>query len=478
MNINESSIVSLAPNAAAAKNGHALYAKNKFSQMQISPDQDLIWAECAGSGKNPYYCSADYIDEHNPVFRCTCPSRQFPCKHALGLLYLYSNAPTQFVEHPVPDDIAAKRGKMEMRAEKKKADAASAKSADKPKKINATTVRKRIDQQLLGLDIADTLLNSIVHSGLAALDGQLIDAYQAQIKELGNYNINGIQTAFNHLIVAITHIEADDYTIAIDQVNYIATLLKKSRTHLTAWHAEPTQSPDVSSAIEEQIGRTWKINELAELQQFEENASLIQLSFNVFDHTARKEFVDEGLWLNLNTGRIFTTLNYRPYRAAKYIQQTNSTAEIHTLDTLYIYPGDVNPRIRWEDQECKTRAAEPNDYTRTLTHAATDYAELIKSVKNSIKNPLADKYPVALIAFHRAALVDDTPVLMDQKGTTLVVKDLKNSEQTTTLLANLLPKTVDNTALVVRCHTDLASATFAVQVLAIVHTDGIIRLIY
>ena len=28
------------------------------------------------------------IDSTGPAYKCSCPSRKFPCKHALGLLFL------------------------------------------------------------------------------------------------------------------------------------------------------------------------------------------------------------------------------------------------------------------------------------------------------------------------------------------------------------------------------------------------------
>lgn len=478
MNINETDIISLAPNASANTNGRALYTKNKFSNARISPDKDLIWAECAGSGKNPYYCSADYVDESSPVFRCSCPSRQFPCKHAIGLLYFYSNDASKFTQAGIPDDIAEKRGKIEKRAQKKKEETTVAKIATKPKKINATTVIKRTDKQLEGLTIADALLNTLVHSGLSAMDGKLITAYKTQIKELGNYNINGIQTAFNHLIMEVQVVNNDDYTKAIDHINVIATLLKKSRTYLNECKDEPTKTPEITSTIEEQIGRAWKLNELAELQQYEENCEIIQLSFNCFDHFARKEFVDEGIWLNLASGKLFTTLNYRPYRAAKYIQQDNSDNRVHQLSTLYMYPGDLNPRIRWEDTECKHRDATAQDFKQILQHAHKDYDALIKQIKNSIKNPLADKYPVALIQMGDLQLQGQVPVITDQQGATLVIQDLPEHAPSTTIFKNIMPATEPESALLVRFHNDLTQGLLAAQVLAIVRANSIIRLIY
>lgn len=85
--ITEQQILALAPNAAAASNGKKISQKGGFVKLERSGDDTLYMGECTGSGKNNYITSADYIDENNPVFRCSCPSRQFPCKHSLGLMY-------------------------------------------------------------------------------------------------------------------------------------------------------------------------------------------------------------------------------------------------------------------------------------------------------------------------------------------------------------------------------------------------------
>ncbi|KOV25921.1 SWIM zinc finger domain protein [Streptomyces sp. XY413] len=42
---------------------------------------------CKGSGSNPY---RTVVDLTGPAYKCSCPSRKFPCKHALGLLLLWS----------------------------------------------------------------------------------------------------------------------------------------------------------------------------------------------------------------------------------------------------------------------------------------------------------------------------------------------------------------------------------------------------
>ncbi|KJY20213.1 SWIM zinc finger domain protein [Streptomyces sp. NRRL S-104] len=46
-----------------------------------------MWGLCKGSGSNPY---RTVVDLTGPAYKCSCPSRKFPCKHALGLLLLWS----------------------------------------------------------------------------------------------------------------------------------------------------------------------------------------------------------------------------------------------------------------------------------------------------------------------------------------------------------------------------------------------------
>lgn len=85
--ITEQQILALAPNATAASNGRKISQNGGFIRLEQAPDDTFYLGECTGSGKNNYITTADFQDENASVFRCTCPSRQFPCKHSLGLLY-------------------------------------------------------------------------------------------------------------------------------------------------------------------------------------------------------------------------------------------------------------------------------------------------------------------------------------------------------------------------------------------------------
>ena len=478
--VTQQKIEELAPNAEAAKKGRDLQKKGKFTNLKINAEKNLIWGECAGSGKNPYYCSADYIDSHNPVFRCNCPSRQFPCKHAIGLLYCFEADKSQFSEGEVPEDITTKREKIEKRQEKKTQEKESIKEkAEKPKKVNRVAFVKKVDTQLIGIDTAQKLLRDIVSTGLSSIDAKLRTTLRTQIKELGNYYIGGIQTAFNNLLLSLEEVEEEEYTEVVNNLNYLSALLKKASEYLKARKENPEGLPELSSAIEEQIGYVWKLVELMQYGLYEENASLVQLSFNSYDNEARKEYVDEGLWLNLTTGKIFKTMNYRPYKAAKYIKEENTMFGVLQLKDLYIYPGDTNPRIRWEADSITEHPLQKTDLTTIKQWASTQFADTIKSVKNTIKNPLMDKHPVVLLALHKAYRVGEDLVVEDANGFAITLKDIgEGAVSPTGNLKAFLPSNAEGLTLTAMMHNDVASGLLSAQPMSLITPDKIIRLLY
>jgi len=478
MNVKIKEVELLAPNAEAAKHGLELSKKN-LSNLSKSADGTLIFGECAGSGKNPYYCSADFLDENAPVFRCNCPSRQLPCKHVLGLLFAYAGGQI-FKEAAIPEDIISKRAKIEKRQEKKEQEKEEAKitanEAPKDSKARLSALVKKTDAQLSGVEMAEKLIRSIVQTGLSSVDAQAKRTFSEQIKQLGNYYISGIQTAFNDLLLEIDKVENEQYVRVIDHVNYIYALLKKSREYLTAKKENP-ELVELNSPIEEQIGYAWKLTELMQHNLWEEKAELLQLSFYHYNDAARKEFVDEGYWLNLGSGKIYKTKNYRPYKAAKHIKEENSFFNVISTKELFIYPGDINPRARWDSAIVKDIT--PAYMQKAQTFAIGDYAELVKTVKSSIKNPLMDKNPVALIRLYKAYIKGTHVVLEDESGNKLTLKDSEYFDNAVenTLKAILRPD-MKGFCMTVLFENDIESGLFFARPLSILTDVKIIRLLY
>jgi hypothetical protein len=101
-------VIALAPDPASAKNGQGLATLSKWKNLGRSGQSEssipAVWGECQGSGSTPYRAQVDLSE---PAFKCSCPSRKFPCKHGLGLLLLLAQDDNQFAEQRPPDWVEA-----------------------------------------------------------------------------------------------------------------------------------------------------------------------------------------------------------------------------------------------------------------------------------------------------------------------------------------------------------------------------------
>lgn len=84
--ITEEFIRSSAVNTSALNNAKKISSSGGFRKLCKTADETLIFGDCYGSGSKPYNTSVDFSGE-TAVFRCSCPSRQIPCKHCI-LYYL------------------------------------------------------------------------------------------------------------------------------------------------------------------------------------------------------------------------------------------------------------------------------------------------------------------------------------------------------------------------------------------------------
>lgn len=83
-------VLSLAPDKAAAAAATAL--ANPMSWSYAGCDDGAVWGNFVAASAEPYAVAVDLSDDvAGPAYRCNCPSRKLPCKHALGLLLLYAN---------------------------------------------------------------------------------------------------------------------------------------------------------------------------------------------------------------------------------------------------------------------------------------------------------------------------------------------------------------------------------------------------
>ena len=160
MNLTEDQILTLAPDESSKKSGKDLANPSKWVSRGAS--ENALWGECQGSGSKPYQTQ---IDTANIAFKCSCPSRKFPCKHGLGLLLLYARDKKNFTVSAEPawvtDWLAKRTEKQEKQAEKK----------SKPVDEAAQAKRQQSRQAKVseGIDELSSWLKDIIRNGIISI---------------------------------------------------------------------------------------------------------------------------------------------------------------------------------------------------------------------------------------------------------------------------------------------------------------------
>jgi hypothetical protein len=456
--------------------------KGKFLALHTDTDETILFGQCAGSGKVPYQCSSDFARPDQPTHRCSCPSRQFPCKHCVGLMLAYVLKKASFTTGEIPADLAEKRDKLATRVEKKKEDAA------KPKTVNKSALAKKIQAQLEGLDLLQKLTLDITRIGIGNMNAKTAGEIEEKAKQLGNAYLPGAQSALHRYTKLFG---GDDgafdpkapasrgelvFSEALDQLSRLHSIVKQGRAYLQRRLEDPDLKPEVETPIAAWLGHAWQLSELKTAGLVQTDVELLQVAFNSHDDIARQEFIDTGIWMNLNSGRIQVTQNFRPYKAVKYIKSDDSFFQVAQVKELCVYPGDVNPRIRWEGMV--PRPVEPRDLQKVRDHARADFAAVVKEVKTNLKGPLADKQPIYALQFRRIGQIEGVLVVEDGRGERLTLTDAGMTEEPPScqLLQLLSPALYENQALVVRFRHDLDKRKLQVKPLSIVTSENVVRL--
>lgn len=486
--ITEQQIAAMAPNAAAAANGRKISQKGGFVRLERSGDDTFYLGECTGSGKSNYITTADFIEPGAPVMRCSCPSRQFPCKHGLALLYeIMENKP--FGECAIPDDILKKRerkqnrdGKAEENVNQEESGGSgSSKAVKKAAKGAGKAARtKKLNKQLEGLELTGRLIQDLLRSGLGSMGGTALDTYRQLSKQLGDYYLPGPQKLLNRLTAEIEGFQKDGleehYDEAVELLKRLWALTKKARTYLEAKLKSGAVELDADPLYEE-LGGIYKLSELEGLGLSRENVRLTQLAFWVTCDETAKQYIDTGCWADQDTGEISMTFNYRPFKALKYIKQDDSLFGTAHIPLAVYYPGEGNRRVRWEGAEY--RSLDSRELLGLRTLASPDLAGEVKSAKNYLKNILAAPMLVRLIRFEKIMMTKDGPVLTVESGDSVLLGDIPGMEETVYRL-ELLPDAslFEQNVLLGGFYYDRRMRRILIKPLSILTPDTVVRLLY
>ncbi|MDQ1036632.1 hypothetical protein QFZ75_003048 [Streptomyces sp. V3I8] len=192
-------VLALAPDTASRKAGSKLGAAGPWSEAGSS-DEGTVWGLCRGSGSKPYRTVIDVADSTGPAYKCSCPSRKFPCKHALGLLLLWAGEDGSVPRGQAPDWAEEwTEGRRKRADDKRAADAAGSPSPGDPEAARRRAER-RAEWITAGATELEQRLADLLRSGLASAEqagyglweetaARMVDAQApglaARVRELG-----------------------------------------------------------------------------------------------------------------------------------------------------------------------------------------------------------------------------------------------------------------------------------------------------
>jgi hypothetical protein len=180
--------------------------------LTLGEGDGLVWGECQGSGATPYRV---VVSEADAGYKCTCPSRKFPCKHALALMWMRAERSTAFAPAAVPDwvkDWLSRRRGSSAAANKPEEEAEQAKTrpsirltetsvaavdADRKAEQRAAAARERnrLEREaavLAGLEDLDTWLSDQVQHGMANFVAQAAQACRTIAQRLVDAKATGL----------------------------------------------------------------------------------------------------------------------------------------------------------------------------------------------------------------------------------------------------------------------------------------------
>jgi hypothetical protein len=388
-------VLALAPDTSAA---HA--AEGVRSWVMTGSSTTAIWGECQGSGGKPYRTA---VDLSGLAYKCSCPSRKIPCKHALSLLLLHADgtlpAATSLKNGEPPDWVATWLRDRAHRAERP---AAEGQNPD------PEAARKRAEQRAervaSGMDELDQWLRDQVRQGLAAIPkagyrhwdniaARMVDAQASAVAErlrsLAGTPLSGpgwegrlLEELAMLRLLAVAYRKRDELPPALrDTV--------RSRIGFT------TRQAEVVAGTENRLHDVWDVLGWRDTEQ--------------------ERIRSRRIWLSgRSTGRPALVLSFAAYGESLDTSLIPGTA---VTGSLAFYPAAIPLRAVIAD-----RAPEPAD---PATPVGGTVAELPDIIADALaRDPWLESWPAVLTDVTPAR--DPVPCLVDSRGDALPLHPAHN----------------------------------------------------
>ncbi len=275
----EDQVAQLAPDASSLKAGRDLANERKWVSM--NHNHRVLWGEVQGSGSQPYKTQVDLVSSG---FKCSCPSRKFPCKHGLGLMFLYARRADLFNTTPTEPDWVAEW--MESRDKRTVQQKEAPKHPDeKTTKSKKKTEAIRLELVNAGIEEASLLIRDLLRGGLIQIPNKGATFFEKAAARMVDQKAPGLARmlrAFNEINYAnpsIWHEEVLEHATkiwmvlqAFKQLDKLPEPMQHDIRSLIGW--SKLQAELLADADAEQLEDEWLV--LARFATIEDKINIVR----------------------------------------------------------------------------------------------------------------------------------------------------------------------------------------------------------
>ncbi|MFD3591927.1 DUF5691 domain-containing protein [Nocardia sp. NPDC058640] len=374
----EEQVRALAPDASSLAAARKLAGRWR----ECGTADNAVWGLCQGSGAKPYQA---IVDLDGPAYKCSCPSRKFPCKHTLSLLLSWSSGQVPVLRAPA--DFAA-----EWLAGR----AVKAAPAPKAKAVpSQATVEQRRTRVAAGLTELEVWLTDQIRTGLAQTDRSFA-AYESIAARMVDAQAPRIAEALRRLPAAVVTTE-----------HWPELLLREyARLHLLVLaHRRLDALPEpLQAGIRTHIGYPTPAESVLTEPAVRDHWLVLGMRASEEErlHTRRT-------WLRGRTSGRWALLIEHSFATPNFTGEVPAPG--HEVDAdLHYYPGAASLRAHWG-----TRHGVPEPFTTIPAVGGTTIDAALDAYADALsRDPWLRSWP--------ALLADVVPVL-DDTGWQLVAAD-------------------------------------------------------
>lgn len=383
----EEQVLAAAPDARSASAGRALAVPGPWTET--GSNDSLVWGRCQGSGKNPYQVS---VDLDAPAYRCSCPSRKFPCKHAIALLLLWARGATGD-DQDVAAFAADWAEKRTAKAEQKTREAAPA-----DPEARAQRLEQRFRKMDAGIDDLTVWLTDLARSGLAEARSQPYAFWDRTAARLVDAQLSGLADRVRTM--------GEESLRRADWADYLLGQTGRLWLLAQAWRRRDDLTEDDQADLRAAVG----------LPTPTEQVRAGQTRSEIWQVMGAHRSVDGPLqqqrtWLRADDGEFGLLLETAAPGQSLGVPQL---AGARLRATLGFYPGNTPRRVLFVDDP------EPMGEASSLGEGTSVAEALRRSGESLAAAPWRTRFPVTL-SHMRIAL--DPAAAVDANGDALALAD-------------------------------------------------------